>query len=168
MPARSRPYPRVCPAIGAVPARGDLGRALSSAYRRAIERYLQEIGVGVVLSFSPTPTLVTQIDKGEIDMAAFAWLGGIITTGAYCCGAEQNVTGYCQRLVTADLNQADRILDEGQRARALNRVDRRLANDVPVIPLYQTPGITAYRATIRNVGRSAADLANAENWWLAE
>ena len=60
-------------------------------------------------------------------MAAFAWLGGPITTGVYGCGAEQNVTGYCQRLVTADLNQADRILDEEQRARALNRVDRRLA-----------------------------------------
>ena len=41
-------------------------------------------------------------------------------------GAEDasNHTGYCQRLVTADLDQADRILDDAQRARVLNRVDR--------------------------------------------
>ena len=58
--------------------------------------------------------------------------------------ANNNVTGYCQRLVTADLNQADRILDEEQRARVLNRADRRLAKDVPVIPLYQPPAIVAF------------------------
>jgi ABC-type transport system substrate-binding protein len=78
------------------------------------------------------------------------------------------VTGYCQRLVTADLNQADHILDEEQRARVLNRVDRRLAKDIPVIPLYQPPAVVAYRAAIRNVGRSAIDLANAEDWGLAK
>jgi hypothetical protein len=37
-----------------------------------------------------------------------------------------------------------------------------------MIPLYQPPGVVAYWATIRNVGRSALNLGNAENWWLAE
>jgi peptide/nickel transport system substrate-binding protein len=99
-------------------------------------------------------------------VADFAWLGGIIGTDVYGSGGTSNVTGYRQRLVTADLNQADRILVEEERARVLNRVDRRLAKDVPVIPLYQPPGVAAYQSTIKNVGRSAIDLANAENWWL--
>jgi hypothetical protein len=37
--------------------------------------------------------------------------------------ATTNYTGYCQRLVTAHLNQADRTLDERARARVLNRAD---------------------------------------------
>ena len=102
-------------------------------------------------------------------MAEFSWFS-LYGFGAsvYGCGRDDNVTGYCQRLATADLNQADRILDEEQRARVLNRVDRRLAKDVPAIPLYQPPGILAFRATIRSIGALGFDLVNAENWWLAE
>ena len=133
-----------------------------------IQRSLRQVGVEVVLTYGALPAVVSQFDSGAIDMAEFAWLGAIIGTDVYSCGGTSNLTGYCQRLVTADLNQGDRILDEEQRARVLNRVDRQLAKDVPAIPLYQPPGITAYRATIRNVGRSALDLASAENWWLAK
>jgi peptide/nickel transport system substrate-binding protein len=134
-----------------------------------IQDYLRQVGVEVVLSFAPlSSALVPLIDRGALDMAEFAWLGGFpIGTDVYGCGRPSNVTGYCQRLVTDALNQADRILDEDKRARALNEIDRRLAKDVPVIPLYQPPGVTAYRATIKNVGRSA-DFANAEDWWVAD
>ena len=50
---------------------------------------------------------------------------------AFGCGGVQNYTGYCQRLVTSDLDQADRILDAGKRALVLQRVDRRLAVTFP-------------------------------------
>ena len=30
------------------------------------------------------------------------------------CGGSQNVTGYCQRLVTRDLDEAGRVLDPEQ------------------------------------------------------
>ena len=133
-----------------------------------IQRYLQQVGVEVVLRFASLSTLVTLFKEGALDMVEFAWFGSYgIGADVYRCSGDANYTDYCQRLVTVDLNQADQILDEEQRARVLNRVDRRLAKDVPVIPLYQPPAVTAYRAAIRNVGRSALDLANAENWWLA-
>ena len=53
--------------------------------------------------------------------------------------AAQNFTGYCQRLVTSDLDEAARIFDAGRQAAALNRADRRIAKDVPVVPLFQHP-----------------------------
>ena len=122
-----------------------------------------------MLVYAPLNTLVPQFARGATDMVEFALFPTYgIAASVYGCGREDNVTGYCQRLVTADLNQADRILDEEQRARALNRVDGRLAKDVPMIPLYQPLAVLAYRAAIRNVGRSAPNLGNAENWWLAE
>ena len=54
------------------------------------------------------------------------------------CEGPHNFTGYCQRLVTRDLDQTDQIVDPRQRARVLNRADAKLARDVPVIPLFQT------------------------------
>ncbi|MDQ3120940.1 MAG: hypothetical protein M3Q59_00205, partial [Actinomycetota bacterium] len=61
----------------------------------------------------------------------------------------------------------DRILDADERGRVLNRADRQLAKDVPVIPLYEVPTVLAIRKTIRNVaGTSASFFWNAEDWWL--
>ncbi len=49
-----------------------------------------------------------------------------------------------------------------------NRIDRRLAEDVPVIPLFELPALLARRQTVRNVvPNTGGDIAwNAEEWWL--
>ena len=71
--------------------------------------------------------------------------------------------------MTRDLDQADRILDAAQQARVLNRADRQIAKDVPVIPLFQLPVVYAFKKTLRGVDPGPFDpFANAENWWLAE
>jgi ABC-type transport system substrate-binding protein len=75
--------------------------------------------------------------------------------------------GYCQRLVTADLDQGERILDARRKAVVLNRADAQMARDVPAIPLYEQPQWAAVRSTLRNFAPTAFDpLVNAENWWL--
>jgi ABC-type transport system substrate-binding protein len=77
--------------------------------------------------------------------------------------------GYCQRLVTSDLDQANRILDPDSQARVLNRADVRMARDVPLIPLWHEPAAATIRSTIRGFVPSFPSLAwNAENWWLAK
>ncbi len=83
------------------------------------------------------------------------------------CEAIQNYMGYCQRHVTRELDQAARILDSSRRAAALNRADRLLAKDVPVIPLYQSVALAAHRTTLRGVVfNPVSHLDGAENWWL--
>ena len=132
-----------------------------------MQAQLRRVGIEVVLSYGRG--LFDQILAGDFDVVSFAWLGvdGFGQKGVYACGGYQNWTGYCQRLVTADLDQADRILDERQRARVLNRVDRQLAKDVPVIPLYQIPWVLAYKDTLQDVVPSPESLFwNAEDWWL--
>ena len=109
------------------------------------------------------------VPSGDFDAVSFTFFttDQLGDKGIYGCGGPQNFSGYCQRLVTSDLDQADRILDADQRARVLNRVDRQLAKDVPVIPLYQVPFVLAYRDAVRNVVPSPNNLFwNAENWWL--
>ena len=137
-----------------------------------MQAQLRTAGVEVVPVFAPPATFFGQIlPQGAFDVALFTW---VYTPGdppgeIYGCGAPQNYTGYCQRLVTAELDQADRILDDRARARVLNRADRWLASDVPTIPLYQFVFTAAYDTSVRNfVFLPWNPLWNAENWWLAE
>ena len=137
-----------------------------------MQAQLRTVGVEVVPVFAPPATFFGQIlPQGAFDVALFMW---VYTPGdppdeIYGCGAEQNYTGYCQRLLTAELDQADRILDDRARARVLNRADRWLASDVPTIPLYQFVFTAAYDTSVRNFEFLPWNpLWNAENWWLAE
>jgi peptide/nickel transport system substrate-binding protein len=137
-----------------------------------IDTQLQRIGVEVEPIFVAPQVFLSQVLPTRVfDAALFSWVyvPGGTWKGVYGCRARQNFTGYCQRLVTADLDQADRILDGPQRARVLNRVDRQLAKDVPVIPLYQFVFSAASNTAVRNFVLSGASVFwNAENWWLAE
>ena len=137
-----------------------------------IQAQLRAAGVEVVPVFAPPPSFFGQIlPQGAFDVALFSWTGSPAASwaGVYGCDAPVNFTGYCQRLVTADFNQADRILDERQHARVFNRADRGLASDVPTIPLFQFVFTAAYDTSVRNfVFLPWNPFWNAENWWLAE
>jgi peptide/nickel transport system substrate-binding protein len=136
-----------------------------------VQTQLREVGIEVVPTFAPPPVFLGQIlPKGDFDVALFAWQfdpNGIELQGVYGCGGAENYTGYCQRLVTRDLDQANRILDVAQQGRVLNRADRQMARDVPAIPLFQIPFPAAHRTTVRGFVHSTTNaLWNAENWWL--
>jgi peptide/nickel transport system substrate-binding protein len=136
-----------------------------------VQAQLRQVGVEVVPSFATPAALFGQIlPGGAFDAALFSWVyspdhSGL--AGIYGCGGSQNLAGYCQRLVTADFDQSERILDEDQRARVLNRADRQIAKDVPVIPLFQFVLTAAFDARVRNYAMTPFNpLWNAENWWL--
>jgi peptide/nickel transport system substrate-binding protein len=140
-----------------------------------VQGQLRAAGVEVVPTYAPTNAIFGQIlESGGFDVALFSWISGPDASAKpiFGCGGEQNYTGYCQRLVTAGLDQAERILDADQQARVLNKADAQMARDVPVIPLYQQTQSVALRSTVRNFGLSLntqlVPLWNAENWWLAD
>ncbi|MBA2641592.1 MAG: peptide ABC transporter substrate-binding protein [Actinobacteria bacterium] len=134
-----------------------------------MQSQLRQVGVEVRPAFATGAALFGQIiPRGEFDAVSFVFfVTDHLGKDVFGCGGPQNFTGYCQRLVTSDLDQADRILAADQQARVLNRADRQIAKDVPVIPLYQVPFVLAYRTTVRNVVPAPNNLFwNAENWWL--
>ena len=145
------------------------GQPLRARILELVQAQLRQVGVEVITTFGGFFDLLS---RGEVDAALFAWFYFPDPAGlndVFGCGGTQNITGYCQRLVTKDLDQADRILDAGQRARVLNRADRQMAKDVPVIPLFQVPILFAFKTTIRGVDPAPFDpFWNAEDWWLAQ
>jgi peptide/nickel transport system substrate-binding protein len=138
---------------------------------RLAQAQLRPVGVEVVPVFAAQPVIFNQmLPKGDFDVVLLGLGSGPDPAWKplYGCGAPLNWGGYCQRLVTRELDQAGRILDATEQARVLNKVDVQLANDVPVIPLYEPPQWAAIRASLRGFAPSAIDpLTNAESWWLA-
>ena len=132
---------------------------------------LGQVGIAVERIFASRQALFGQIiPSGDFDVAFFSWIYSPESSGVkdvFGCQAVQNLMDYCQRHVTRELDQVARILDAARRAAALNRADRLLAKDVPVIPLYQLVNLAAHRTTLRGVVFNAVThLSGAENWWL--
>ena len=135
---------------------------------RLVQEQLLGIGIEVVPLYSANFAF---LERGDFDVALYSWFRDpdhAAQVEIYGCGGPANYGGYCQRLVTRDLDQSDRILDADARGRVLNRVDAQLARDVPVIPLYQPrltfAASTAFRGQILD---PFDDFRNVENWWLA-
>ncbi len=129
---------------------------------------LRRVGVDVRPVFVPPRTLFPEIlPMGDFDVALFAF-GVEGPVDVYGCQRPLNYTGYCDRLVTRDLDQVTRILVESRRVGLLNRIDARLANAVPAIPLFQLGGFFAFKATVRGVVPNGPGFSfwNAEDWWL--
>jgi peptide/nickel transport system substrate-binding protein len=137
----------------------------------AAQRQLRRVGVEVVPTYTVGTAFFDQVViPGHFDVALFAWfydpdIGA--PSDIYRCGGAENFGGYCQRLVTRDLDNADRILDPAQRARVLNHADRQMAKDVPVIPLWNEPAAVTVRSTVHGVVPCFPSMIwKAENWWL--
>jgi len=111
---------------------------------------------------------------GDFDVALFAWASkfpGETGSLPYACdGRGVGRTGYCSRLFDGDVEQLERIVDPSRYAAVANRADRRLVLDVPVLPLYQTLKVYAFRSSLRGIRANPfwSVTWNAENWWLAE
>ena len=134
-----------------------------------IQRQLRAVGIETRLEYAPSRVLGQVLTRGDLDVVLLSWLyGGTFGPDEiFNCGAQFNFTGYCQRLVTRDLNDADAILDAERRAIALNRADRQLARDVPVIPLFQIPIYGVARSTVKGFAPyQQVRTWNAEDWWL--
>lgn len=108
------------------------------------------------------------IQRGVFDLALFAYSSGSADpqVGKFLCG---NLSGYCNRLVQRDLQQIPLVLDAVRRGEVANDADRKLADDAPVIPLYQPPNLHAVRTSVMGFIPSpfgSRVTYRAEDWWL--
>lgn len=152
-------------------SRGTLVRRVQTL--ELIQAQARRAGIEVLPEYVSSSVHNRVLETGDFDVTLFAWFGsgadGPGIEDLYGCGAPQNHIGYCQRLVTRDLDQADRIVDSDRRAHVLNRVDVQLARDVPSIPLFEVPGLAAVTPAVRNFLPTFSFFDptwNAENWWL--
>jgi len=149
------------------------GNARREQTLEIVQAQLRQIGVEVLPKYAPGNALFAPEDgilaKGDFDVALFSWnrMSPEQVDSTYRCENPFNFGGYCTRLVDDDLDQLDVIVEPKRRVDVGGRVDRRLAADVPTIPLFQSPIYVAFRESIHGIVPNAFNALtwNAENWW---
>jgi peptide/nickel transport system substrate-binding protein len=148
---------------------GDETRATIA---RLVQSQLRRVGIQVEPTFvPPRPAFFDQLlPNGDFDIALFSWLGlgGSVPAEARCKGNYAG--GLCDKVADRDARLADAIVDPERRARVLHRLDARLAETVPVLPLVQPVFRGVFKDSVRGVypgGTQFEFSQNSEDWWLA-
>jgi peptide/nickel transport system substrate-binding protein len=127
---------------------------------KTVQNQLGQLGVTVELHPLQGSTWVTDINRGNFDLAAFAW-GSTPTplsssVGIYASPLGDNVRQNYGRIGSPEIDQlfAQGIgeLDEAKRVEIGNRIDTLLWANMHDLPLYPRPEVAAVRSTLANFG----------------
>lgn len=139
-----------------------------------VESHLREVGIELRREFgTPAETLGRKIPDGDFDLANFGWMAGADPSGGdliFVCDGDLNYTDYCNEEVSELIEGNTTILDEAERAAAYNEADELLAEDVPLVPLFQVPIVLAFDDDIGGVRVNPTGEGptwNAGDWYRA-
>ncbi len=124
---------------------------LRTMLQREVKRQLENIGITVKIDNVASQTLFGErLPEGDFQMGEWAWLATPEPQLGALFGAEsfppdgQNYYRYENPEASLLMSRADEMLDTDKRARTIKQVQRIMADDLPVIPLYQRPVYYAY------------------------
>jgi peptide/nickel transport system substrate-binding protein len=139
---------------------GNASNAIANV-AKSVQNELGQIGVPVELRpVDPSQLFGTYIDRGDFDLALFAWESTPApfssSYGIYAQPVGDNVLQNYGRVgspqIDALLKQGNAELDDAKRAEIGNRVDRLIWSQAHSVILYARPGAVAVRQNLANFG----------------
>jgi len=119
----------------------------------------------------PAGTLFgSHLPEHNFDLAMFTYVLGVdphYNVSIFSCGLPGNYTEYCNKTVTTLLAKSDTELNEAKRVTLINKADAIMANDVPMIPLFQRATYFVYKSNLKGMVDNASSQGpswNAEAW----
>ena len=152
------------------------GNRLREIAFEIIQEQLRGVGIELKSEFGD-PAVVfgaKGLVGGNYDLFMFAWVGSPDPAGSveiHKCEGAQNYQGYCNEEVTKLLEKSDTIVDPEERADVMNQADALMAEDVPILPLYQKPTFFASSVSLQNAEdnpTSEGPTWNSEDWFLSD
>jgi len=141
-----------------------------------IQAQLADIGIEIEAATAPPADVFTNIlpagSEGAWDIGNWAWIGSPNPGGnipIFSCDGDQNYQSYCDEAVTEQLEESNNIIDPAARAALFNEIDAAIAEDVPLLPLYQKPTIFAWNESIQGPQDNPTNQGptwNVEDWAL--
>ena len=127
------------------------GDRLRETLQEVIRQQLKEVGITVEIGNSSADTFFAdRLPGGDFQMGQWAWLATPDPSSTTLFADDQippngqNYGRYKNAKVTELLKQSDRTVDEGERADLLKQAQELIADDLPLIPLYQRPEYCAW------------------------
>jgi peptide/nickel transport system substrate-binding protein len=132
--------------------------ALRETLQQVVQQQLKDVGITIKINNESATTYFskTTVD-GNFEMGEWAWLATPDPSLTSLFAANQippngeNYYRYKNEQVTRWLQESDRTLDEDQRAQLLQQAQEQMAEDLPVIPMYQRPQYTAFSENLTGV-----------------
>jgi peptide/nickel transport system substrate-binding protein len=147
------------------------GNALRALAFTIFQDQAQKAGIEFRNGFVPAGTLFgSKLPAHDFDLAMFTYLVTVdphYNVSTLSCGNPGNYTEYCNRTATALLARSDRELNDAKRLALIKRVGKIVANDIPMIPLFQRPTYLVYKTSVKGMVDNASSQGpsfNAENW----
>lgn len=127
------------------------GNALRETAQQVIQQQMEQVGITLKINNSSAETYFGErTPEGDFELGEWAWSATPDPSITTLFSANQippngqNYYRYRNQEVTRLLEQADVTVDQQERARLIRRAQELMAEDVPLIPLYQRPEIYAY------------------------
>jgi peptide/nickel transport system substrate-binding protein len=154
---------------------GTAGNERRELMFEIIQANLNEIGIELEADFSePADALGTKLPEGDFDIINFGWVGSPDPFGGdtiFQCEGDLNYNNYCNEEASDLIESNVNFLDEDERWGVYNEADALIAEDVPLIPIYQQPETLAYENNIGGMRINATQWTptwNAQEWYLTE
>jgi peptide/nickel transport system substrate-binding protein len=149
--------------------------------QQLVQANLADIGVEIEIDNNEGTEAFLRMDTPEncggpcdYDLFLFAWVGSAEpqpNVNIYGCDRPQNWTAWCNEEATELMDSARSILDEQERADIWNQAAEIMAEEVPIIPLFQHVDVVAYQDNIRGAvpnPTTATVFWNSQEWHLVE
>ena len=107
-------------------------------------------------------------------MIQFAWVGSPDPEGnieIFKCEGSQNYQSYCNEEATEALEATNALFDPAERAASFNEADALMAEDLPILPLWQYPQAMAFHDNFHGLENNTTQwgpLWNAEQIWMEQ
>jgi len=128
-------------------------------------------GVQLKNGFVPAGTLFgSHLPENNFDLAMFTYVDPAdphYNVSVFSCGLPGNYGQYCNKTVTKLLAQSDTELNDAKRLSLINKADAIMANQIPMIPLFQRATFFVYKSNVKGMVDNTSSQGpswNAENW----
>jgi peptide/nickel transport system substrate-binding protein len=132
--------------------------ALRETLEEVVQQQLKDLGITIKINNESATTYFSKTTvNGDFEMGEWAWLATPDPSLTTLFAANQippkgeNYYRYKNEQVTRWMEESDRTIDEAQRAQLLKQVQEQMAEDLPVIPMYQRPQYTASSSNLTGV-----------------
>jgi peptide/nickel transport system substrate-binding protein len=133
------------------------GNPISERISQLVQAQLTEVGAGIELIPAASADLFDEfVTPGNFDTVGFAYSGSTFPISGsrdiYVTDGESNVSNTSNPMIDELFARATAELDPQARTALGQQIDELLWEELPLLPMYQSTGAYAVRATVANFG----------------
>ncbi len=144
-----------------------------------VQEQLRRQGIGTDIRLIPTEVLYSHTaPHGQFHLGEWSELTGVEPLPNLIFGCDEiprkpswagkNRMAWCDERAEAAMSRADTEVDPAKRAALVREANAIIADQVPLLPLFQSPDVVAWRTRVQGLrlNPSANHTWNLEQWWV--